>query len=271
MSKTKVTDIKAAQKAKLKENKWRWIMVWLAVIALTIFEGASTGNVQISIYAAAGVVSWMLYAVRNVRGEFWKAFAADNKWIYKKTGDASQEAGLIFNKGNTGSRIISHVIEAKSGERLLRFFEYQFTTGSGDDKTTYFFTVFEYTMQGTFPHIYLDSKFMTYRTSMTSVGVKVPLPGDMKKNFTLWAPEQYEIEALEIFTADVLAFIEEQKFALDVEIVDSEVIFYRQGNVNSRDELTKAHAAAQALIEKIGPRLDRFKLYTIGDKKAQLT
>jgi hypothetical protein len=48
------------------------------------------------------------------------------------------------------------------------------------------------------------------------IGTTLPVPHEFAKRFELRGPAQYEIEALEIFTPDILAYVLALQFPFDV-------------------------------------------------------
>ncbi len=269
-------NIRAAELAVLKKQWWLWVPLWLIVVTIIALEvSASSGESSFGIFLAFVLFGVMMWRVQHVRGDFWKAFALEHGLVYNKRGSTDDEKGLIFNqKDHAAFTSYSHIYHLLTGThrgRLMRMFELTFTQKIGKHEKKYWFTVFELTMKGTFPHIYLNYKHDGYVAKMKGNVTKIPLPGDVANQYTLYAPHQYEIEALEIFTQSIFQFLLDGQFSLDVEIIDGEVIFYRHKRVNSREELEEAFTHAAALFEKIAARLDRSKLYTIGDHPHEIT
>lgn len=214
------------------------------------------------------VILYYIYsAIDEVRGNFWRRFAEINGWQYKSYGDPDQESGIMFRQGNSGIGDISHIIEGNIDDRRFRIFNYQFSIGSGKHKTTYHYTVFAFKFNGTFPHIYLNSKINFYDVS---TGEKIPLPSEFEKKFTLSAPRKYETEALEIFTPDILAKLLDNGFPHDVEFVNQEVLIFANGQINKFEQLEKEFNKALELEDLFDEKLDKFKFEKIGDMSHQL-
>ena len=206
------------------------------------------------------VVIYIIAVGEKVRASFWKQFAEINGWRYHHSGDLNQEAGVMFQQGNNGT--ISHCIEGGVDKRLFRIFTYAFSIGSGKNKRAYHYTVFAFKFNGSFPHIYLNRRYNLYGVN---VGEKVPLPAEFEKKFFLSAPKKYEIEALEIFTPDVLARLLDSEFAHDVELVDQEVLIFTAGRINNFEQLEKEFNRALELEDLLDEKLDKFKFQPIGD------
>ncbi len=274
-----VTDIASAYQAKLRERGFMWCGLWLLVPVMMVAEIMSTPWGEEGPFLTILFLTILLAAMGKVfvgiRGEFWEAFAKDRGWKFELKVDASKEKALMFSQSlgmrlTNRNKFISHVISGEAGGRPLRIFELTFTRGSGKSKEIYQYAVFEFTMKGAFPHMFLDRKNNKYTAQTKSNVEKIPLPAEFDEKFHLYAPHQYEIEALEIFDDIVLKYLLDEEFPHDVEIVDSEVLIFRRAYLNSRKELEEELLRAVTLIKQLEKRLDRSKLYTIGDHPHEL-
>ncbi|HEV2783672.1 MAG TPA: DUF3137 domain-containing protein [Actinophytocola sp.] len=99
-----------------------WVLFALAAVGLGIWS----------------VVKWRLRKQRI--GEL-SAFAAQRGWQYEERDDslADRYTGTPFGRGS--SRRVRHVLSGQHRGRRVTAFEYSYTEGSGDNSTTYTFTV----------------------------------------------------------------------------------------------------------------------------------
>lgn len=213
----------------------------------------------------------------NVRASFWKQLAKVNGWQYKealqfrsfvleRSRPPAEEPGIMFKQGNR--RAISNEIEGVIEGRHFRFFNYQFSVGYGKNSRTYHYTVFAFKFDGLFPHLYLNNKNNVWSIN---AGEKIPLPVEFEKEFSLSAPRKYEIEALEIFTPDVLAKLLDGNFPHDVEFIDHDVYIFTDGRINSFEQFAKEFNQALGLEDLFDERLDSHKFQQIGDMPYSLT
>ena len=118
--------------------------------------------------------------------------------------------------------------------------------------------------------------YLNYRHDRYSIeaGDKLSLPSEFDKKFALYTPDKYEIEALQVFTPDVLALILDLGIAMDIEVLEGHVLFFvEQGSFIYKfdkhlEVLKNQYNAVVKLMEKIKPELDRFSFEKIGDKPA---
>lgn len=221
-------------------------------------------------------IIYFIIVLNQVRSSFWKEFADINGWQYKNkiqlenfnlinTGDLVQETGLMFKEGNM--RNISNEIEGMINNRHFRIFCYQFSVGSGKNRKIYYYTVFAFRVNGSFPHIYLNNKNNSWNITTRE---KIPLPVEFENKFSLSAPKKYEVEALEIFTPEVLTSLLDSNFSYDVEFVNQEVLVFTDGEINDFNQLEKKFNKALELNDLMSDKLDKFKFEPIGNLPSTL-
>lgn len=263
----KKPEIKSIPKAVWNTVKVRWQFWTILAIGFILGVILMVLTVKHSVdYARSLVIPFIIifvyiYSFQNkIRTSFWKQIADINSWQYKHYGDFEQELGVMFRQGN--NRHISHIIDGNIDGRSFRIFNYDFAVGSGKSKKTYHYTVFSFKFNGSFPHIYLNNRHNRYSVS---VGEKIPLPGEFEKSFSLSAPKEYEIEALEIFTPEILARLLDGGFTYDIEFVDKEMLVFTDGLINNSEELIQKFNQALELEDLFDEKLDKFKFQPIGD------
>lgn len=235
-------------------------MIGSVILAAMMIRGGSFNNIKIFIIFYV-IIAFYVYHIKNkVRSSFWKQFAEINGWQYEQSGDVNQESGIMFRQGN--ARIMSNIIKGNIDDRQFKIFNYQFRTGSNKNKKTYYYTVFAFKFNGSFPHIYLNNKHNSYGVK---VGETIFLPGEFEKKFSLSAPRKYEIEALEIFTPDVLENLLNNGFAHDVEFINQNILIFTIGEINKFEQLEKEFNLALDLEDLLDEKLDRIKFEKIGD------
>lgn len=261
-------EVKSIGRATVEELYRRW-QFW-GTLAIAIISSIAllilSGDYDLIVLTPFIIVIFYVgFVEKKIRVLFWKQFAELNGWKYKDDSDLSQEQGIMFRQGH--SRIIYHCVEGIIDERNFRIFNYNFSIGSGKHRKTYFYTVFAFKFNGTFPHIYLNNKANSYSIK---IGESIPLPAEFEKFFSLSAPKEYEIEALEIFTPDVLASLLDDKFGHDVEFVNQEMLIFFDGRISNFEQLDREFRRALDLEDLLDEKLDRFKTETIGDMPTSL-
>ena len=198
---------------------------------------------------------------------FWKGFAEKNEGVYRLVSRVDKENAVMFQQGTDQS--IFHYVTFQEGNEETRIFSYSFNTGSGKQKVPHRYTVIAFSLLQTVPHIYLNYKSDRFGVS---IGEKIPIPTEFEKSFTISTPKGYHLEALEIFTPDILAAILDLNITLDIEIIDNQIYFFVEkynsfgvGFTKYLAALEEKYTAVMSLMELLKPKLDQFRFTPIGD------
>ena len=254
--KPEVTDVWSSVSKQAKTSWWFWGFVTVSFLEAYFFE---------NYWLFLLIMFYIMSASNKATDAFWKQVAENNGWEYKGVVDDVVEPGIMFKQGK--GQDITHLIEGKVDGRPFRMFRYSFKIGEGKNETSYWYTVFAFKFEGTFPHIYLNNKHNSYSIN---AGEKLPIPTEFEKQFTLSAPRKYETEALEIFTPDIFTKLLDGGFTHDVELVDHELLMFVDGSTDNFKKLEQEFNRAMELEELFDEKLDRFKFEQIGNISHQL-
>jgi len=205
-------------------------------------------------------VRWAVIAAKLER-EFMGQFAATHGLRYEERAPADSVSGRLFSAGDR--KKVSNVFLGTLDAHPLRLFHYQYIEGSGDSSITYQFTVCELAFEKTqFPHILLLAPTMPVRYGSVNrwgsdKDVRVPLEGDAYKNFALYTDQGYEIEALQIFSPEVLTFLHEHAKNFSIECAGNKIYLYDDEQILTRSKLDELYRVARSIFEKLAPLLDR--------------
>lgn len=205
---------------------------------------------------AAVVLTWSIIAkVRGPRDYRLDHFARANGMQWFPLAADPPLPGMIFSLGS--ERKALDIVRGTT-PRLVEFGNYQFTTGTGKNKTTHRWGFVAVTLATPLPHIVLDAK-----SNNSLFGSNLPLrfhndqalslEGDFDRYFTLYCPREYEADALYLFTPDIMARFVDNAAAVDVEIVDDWLFLYGQREFSTTDPATWAW-----LFGMVGALLDKF-------------
>lgn len=263
-----VTDTNSYMKQCLRE---RWYVlvacVLWAVLILYFIVGVIGDDDALAVALFVSMLPffiWLGYVKAQASQRFWMDFAKEHGLQYEKKGTIDGEQAAIFRQQWAHSHDISHVIVGTVEGRSARIMQYAYTVGRGKHSTVYVYTIFEFKMKGRFPHIFLNCK----RSGWGGPGgSKIPLQGEFADGFDLISPIKYEMEALAIFTEDVMKALAKDDHPHDVEIVDGELLMFREGFISNRKDLEKEFEIAKKLLSLLGEKLDKTSYTKIGDLK----
>lgn len=202
----------------------------------------------------------VLVAVRLVRGGGERMYRLDrfaraNGMGYVPRLDDPGLPGMIFSLGS--ARYATDLVRGEQ-PRFVEFGNYQYTTGSGKNKTTHNWGYVAVKLDVPLPNIVLDatsnnSLFGSNLPASFDKDQRLSLEGDFDRYFDLYCPEGYETDALYLFTPDIMARFIDHAAALDVEIVDDWLFLYGRRDFSTLDPATWAW-----LFSVVGALLDKF-------------
>lgn len=184
----------------------------------------------------AGLAVGAFFVIRAiVRGGHWETwlrldtFAKANGMVFSPRDHNPQYPGAIFNLGD--SRIVTNHLTSAT-DRFLDIGNYQYSTGSGKNRTTHTWGFMALHLDRRLPNMVLDSTANNGLFGGTNLPAYfdkkqiLSLEGNFNKYFTLYCPRQYERDALYVFTPDLMALLIDNAAPFDVEIVDDWMFVY---------------------------------------------
>jgi hypothetical protein len=156
------------------------------------------------------------------------AFAAANGLLYSRNDKDPQYPGALFATGSN-RRVIDH-LRSTTG----RFFDlgsYRFETPAGRSTVLLKFGFIAIHLDRRLPHMLLEAKG-SERWADGGLPIAIDrdqtlsLEGDFDRHFTLFAPKDYEADALYVFAPDLMALLIDETGGMHVEIVDDWLFVY---------------------------------------------
>jgi hypothetical protein len=217
--------------------------------ALSAFvsEGIRAGNlvgvvfpaIIILVIALAGFGALRSRLTHGSRWEQWlrlSRFAGANRMTFTPMEGMPSYPGEIFHLGHD-QRVLEHLVAGAApdgsaiGGSFLDLGNYQYITGSGKNRTVHDWGFLALALDRAMPNIVLDAK-----ANNSLFGSNLPvtldkkqilhLEGDFDQHFTLYCPQEYEQDALYIFTPDLMALLIDEASPFDVELVDQWMFVY---------------------------------------------
>lgn len=274
----KLQEAKDYRKEYKSKNRPRFIVITLAwwtlifCLAFVPFFRVILGSLgMLNLVIIFGPVGWYhLLAnwkilILKPEEEVMEMLARDNGGVYvKELRSVKGEKAVIFKQGNERGVMGEIIYKEPTGE-TVRFLRYFFSTGSDKSKQTYWYQILGIKFSGFFPHMYLNYRKNKYGVS---IGQPLSLPTEFEESFTLSIPKGYHLEALQVFTPDILAAILDLPFKCDIEFIDDEVLFVLEGAEDvfkDWDLLEKEVAGAKYVVSLLKPKLERINWAPVGD------
>ena len=145
-----------------------------------------------------------------------------------------ERSGFIFSNPGASTPSIRDSI-TNTGEYPFEIGNYRYMVGSGRSQTERKIGFMRITLDKNLPHMVLDTtaddtKF--FGITQSNLGMSftkdqaMRLEGDFNDYFTLYAPKEYETDALYVFTPDLMARLIDNSHAFNAEIVDDSLYIY---------------------------------------------
>jgi hypothetical protein len=209
-------------------------------ILVFLFDGLRDGNPIAIVFMLffVGAIALVGYAIIRVvvsgsghwaRWLRMDRFATANGFVFSPSDADPAYPGAIFQNGD--SRKATEHFRTTEG-RFLDFGNYQYSTGSGKNRTTRTWGFLALKLDRKLPHMVLDSKANNGLFGGTNLPATfdkdqiLSLEGDFDQFFTLYCPKAYERDALYVFTPDLMALLIDNAAPFDVEIVDDWMFVY---------------------------------------------
>lgn len=208
-------------------------------ILLTVSQSVASSPVAVVFLfvfvLGLAVVGFAIVRVAITGSGRWSAwlrmdrFARANGFAFSPSSANPAYPGAIFQLGD-GRTATDHFRTVEG--RFFDFGNYQYTTGSGKNRTTRTWGFLAVRLDRKLPHMVLDSKANNGLFGGSNLPASfskdqiLSLEGDFDRYFTLYCPKEYERDALYVFTPDLMALLIDEASPYDVEIVDEWMFVY---------------------------------------------
>jgi hypothetical protein len=248
--------------------------LWKIVVCLTAFALFEIGAIAVFVLNSAGndnsvgailvivplVVLAVAYGVvrQRIQDEFMRQFAEANGYVFSPVGSSVGLDGALFRLGR--DHLVGDTVSGEYLGRPISLFLYSYVTGEGKQRQVHPYTVFRLQFDVEMPDLLLEKKESFFMGELFGqLPEHIKLEGDFNKYFSLSIKKGYEVEALEIFTPDVMAELEEKCKGLSLEIVNNDLFVYDNKTVSKKIDLDALYGVAQYFVQKLGPVLARMK------------
>lgn len=206
------------------------------------------------------VGAWYQSVWTKFEDEFLGQFARANGFTFSKNGAVDELYGTIFRV--KGSHHVSDIISGKYRDLDLRIFLYNLSVGSGRSQQTWMETVFEVDYPVKLPHLLLSDKATNdLYLNREFKADKVELEGGFSKDFELYVPPGLQVEALQVFTPDVMEVIESVKgqFSL-IELSGNKIYVLIDHYISDTKDMRAAFTLVRTLVNKLALVVNDFKV-----------
>lgn len=240
------------------------VVLWIMFASfIEFFQEGKIGGFFWLCFAA--VFAWFTYKIwieNNKRLAKLYKFAKNNNIVLKISISNHGLNGVIFNQGS--NRNVAEAFKFSNGSEIGN---YQYTTGSGKNKTTQEWGYVLVPLVRNLPNMILDAKSNNLMGRLSNLPIalsknaKLQLEGNFNNYFDLYVPEEYERDALYLFTPDVMAVLVDSGAAYDIEVIDNSLMIYRnlRFNLASEQELKQVFSIVNLIAGEIRDQSHSYK------------
>lgn len=235
-----------------------WTLTSISVGSVESFQG----NFVWVILGSAALLAPFVYIYSQQEAIRIKRFAAANNLTYYHGPLVGNNSGLIFQYGH--SKSFEYVFGSQNGP-FREFGTYSYVTGSGKSSQTHYYSYALVKLPRKLPNMVLDSceNNIFGQTGLPKTLSKdqvLELEGDFNNYFTLYAPKQYEQDALYIFTPDVMQAMVDAPNRYDGEIVDDEFYLYtKRLSIHDTDDIEELLSIASRITSQLDKQATSYR------------
>lgn len=281
------SEVSRVEARQYRGSKWQYlwvacIIIFFSSIVLNVFIGLTlTSTVSVPpvgvlfIYLAVigAILFWVeRYAhARSRQMVRLSRFASDNQMTFGYNEKEPSKAGMIFSHGH------SRVIKARLSSPAQEIGNYTYATGGGKNRREHHYGYLQLKLPRRLPHMVLDAKKNNF-LAMTNLPASfhkdqvLSLEGDFDRYFTLYAPLQYERDALYVFTPDVMQHMIQQGQEFDMEIIDDQLFVYssRPFALEKQEVLERLFAILSVIGKELSAQTDYYADERVGNRSVNL-
>ena len=192
-----------------------------------------------------------IFAYKKAQKEFMREFSKQFNYYFNPIGSLENRVGSLFNTGNQGR--VENVISGEYLEQHIEIFNYSFSRGISNRKKIYSYTILELDFPIELPELFLENKKGEHFSDQTQDSREVRLEGNFSDLFSLRIRSKFEIEALQIFTPDLMQRLTDKYSNVSIEFTKNHIYIYEDKFIEKFSEIIALHDLAKDLIEHIIP------------------
>lgn len=265
----------------LVSYKVTYISITLLVLFFIIFIFTSVGSflsyLYLTIFVSGGFVYliWMGYEKRNKNhflNQISQFLTVNNFQPVRAIAPAVTSFPLVYGIGGSSRSLLE--FSGRLRGNIFSVFTHSYISGSGNSRGSFAYTIFHFKIEKSLPHIVLDSRkndgIVSSIPRYFEDKQRLELEGDFNKYFDFFAPEGYEIEALDILSPDFMAMLLDFHTPFDVEIDEHDVYIISKGINYSPQNMREMFNAADILMKRFSYKLQSWHMLAMEKRPPDL-
>lgn len=227
-------------------------------------NATDSNNMQIAMFfAGLPLAIPLVFYVRvysRMKKLFYTELATALGCVYSTNGEVPT-SGQLFTFGN--DHRVTNVLSGTYKDMSLRLADYSYTKQSGKNRQTYVCTFGELTTNGALPKVlcipasWWDNVLI--ESWKPSGARQLSLEGDFNSKFTVYVPQDQEMEALQILEPDVMAKLMDGFANYGFECTDSHMYLFTTGTMKeNRESILALSSLLKRFCDLLLPELQSF-------------
>jgi len=189
------------------------------------------------------------YYRTKIQHLFMQQIASAIGFDYREAAPFETVSGTFFSLG-TSTRL-SDVLSGTYQGRPVRIYTYQYTIGSGRDRHTYIYTVFEMDCGVPLPHVVMNVPTFLAPPDMEPV----ELEGGFNRHFKLYVSKGQQVEVREIFQPDMMQDLVSSFTSFGMEVSGTKIYLMRKSPMTKKQTFLDMIALIDQLLGTLIPAL----------------
>ncbi len=248
-NKNEITNISSATHNYLLKNYKSKALIF--ILAVVVYEYlvyrfvqnfAPGSDWQILHFLPVVIIAYIYKSTQEkIRHEFYQQIAAKLNFTYSQAALPRGETGAIFQVGH-GKRM-EDILSGKLLNLPVKMFNYFYTVGSGKSAQHFEKTIWQINFSTALPPVLLLSDFQSFGDFLSNNNLKnvskIELPVSVENKFSLYSEKKFEIEALQIFTPNVLEKINNDFANFSLDFADHNLYIYAKTLISNSESMNK--------------------------------
>jgi hypothetical protein len=270
----RASDAQALAAAPSSWRGTRFPRVLLIVAGAGLIASVVTGWINSVTNGDATLAMLLAFAVTVFAGGFagWALWQRHLEPILLRLHLTADANGFVFHEDGLTDVdfVLKHAGDDLEGKRYFarpdgaEFGSLVYTTGSGKNRTTHPWHYVAARLPAALPHMMLDARSNDFLGSdLPGTYLKrgrLSLEGDFDSSFRLYAPMDYQQDALYLLTPDLMAVLVDNAADVNIEISGDRVIFFAEFDLDyeSADEWREVDRLLGTVVPKLADRAARW-------------
>lgn len=186
-----------------------------------------------------------------------KQFALQNGFKFFDNGPFDSEIGVLFKRGS--ERKLYNLVVGNLDNYPIRLFNYSYSIKSGKRRDKFIYTVFDLEFNSELPRMYLDAHKDVVGDFINGLKPLILEANEFKQVYSLYITPGSQIDALQVFSPDLMSELLNFKYKFDLELVGHQIYVYANCQLADKEPLEAMFNFAKHIVKNLSYEIERMK------------